>query len=35
MNFIEGLYYGNINLNEKRFDRDTQYAKALEQFCKN
>ena len=21
--------------NEKRFDRDTQYAKALERFCKN
>ena len=35
MNFIEELYYGNINPNEKRFDRDTQYAKALERFCKN
>lgn len=35
MNFIEELYYGNINPNEKHFDRDTQYAKALERFCKN
>ncbi len=35
MNFIEELYYGNINPNEKRFDIDSRYAKALELFCKN
>lgn len=35
MNFIEELYYGNINPNEKKFARDTQYAKALELLCKN
>lgn len=35
MNFIEELYFGNINPNEKRFDRDSQYARSLEQFCKN
>ena len=34
MNFIEELYYGNINPNEKKFCRDTQYAKAMETFCK-
>ena len=35
MNFIEELYYGNIRPCEKCFDRDSQYAKALELFCKN
>ncbi len=35
MNFIEELYFGNINPNEKRFDRDSQYARSLEEFCKN
>jgi hypothetical protein len=35
MNFIEELYYGNIKPSEKRYDRDSQYAKALELFCKN
>ena len=35
MNFIEELYYGNIKPCEKRFERDSQYAKALELFCKN
>lgn len=35
MNFIEELYYGNINPNEKRFEKDTQFAKALETFCEN
>ena len=34
MNFIEELYYGNINPNEKKFCRDTQYEKAMETFCK-
>ena len=29
-NFIEELYYGNINPNEKKFVRNTQYSKALE-----
>ena len=35
MNFIEELYYGNIKPSEKRYDRDSQYAKALDLFCKN
>lgn len=35
MNFIEELYYGNINPNEKRFENNTQFTKALERFCKN
>ena len=35
MNFIEELYFGNINPNEKRFEKDTQFAKALERFCEN
>lgn len=35
MNFIEELYYGNINPNEKCFEKDTQFAKALERFCEN
>ena len=29
-NFIEELYYGNINPNEKKFVRNTQYSKVLE-----
>ena len=35
MNFIEELYYGNIDLNQKKFDKDTQFAKALKLFCEN
>ena len=35
MNFIEELYYGNIKPSEKRYDRNSQYAKALDLFCKN
>ena len=35
MNFIEELYFGNINPNEKRFEKGTQFAKALERFCEN
>lgn len=35
MNFIEELYYGNIKPIEKRFERGTQYAKALELFSRN
>ena len=34
MNFIEELYFGNINPNEKRIDKNSQYKKALESFCK-
>lgn len=34
MNMIEELYYGNINPNEKKFSKETQYAKAMEAFCK-
>ena len=33
MNFIEELYYGNINPNEKRYNKDTQYAKTMRKFC--
>ncbi len=33
-NFIEELYYGNINPNEKKFVRNTQYSKALETMSK-
>ena len=29
MNFIEELYYGNINPNEKRYKKATPYDKAL------
>ena len=35
MNFIEELYYGNINPNEKRYDGHTDYAKAMRKFCNN
>lgn len=35
MNFIEKLYYGNINPNEKQFENNTQFTKALERFCEN
>ena len=34
MNFIEELYFGNINPNENRIDKNSQYKKALERFCK-
>ena len=30
MNFIEELYYGNINPND---DKDTHYAKTMRKFC--
>ena len=33
-NFIEELYYGNINPNEKKFVQNTQYSKALETMSK-
>ena len=33
-NSIEELYYGNINPNEKKFVRNTQYSKALETMSK-
>ena len=35
MNFIEELYYGNINPNEKRYKKDTPYDKALSIFTAN
>ena len=35
MNFIEELYYGNINPNEKKPHRNTQLSKAMELFSKN
>ena len=35
MNFIEELYYGNINPNEKRYKKATPYDKALSIFTAN
>ena len=35
MNFIEDLYYGNIDPNRKKFDKNTQFAEALKLFCEN
>ncbi len=35
MGFIEELYYGNINPNEKGFNQTSQYAKAIRLFCNN
>lgn len=35
MGFIEELYYGNINQNEKGFNQTSQYAKAIRLFCNN
>lgn len=35
MSFIEELFYGNINPNEKRFAQDSEYARALRRFCDN
>ena len=32
MGFIEELYYGNINPNEKRYDRPKPYDKAVKTF---
>jgi len=32
MGFIEELYYGNINPNEKRYKRPTPYDKAVQTF---
>ena len=33
MNFIEELYYGNINPNEKRYSKCADYAKTMRRFC--
>ena len=35
MNFIEELYYGNINPNEKRYKKATTHDKALSVFTTN
>ena len=35
MNFIEELYYGNINPNEKLYKKATPYDKALSIFTAN
>ena len=35
MNLIEELYFGKINPNEKRIDKESQYTKALARFCEN
>ncbi len=34
MNFIEELYYGNIQPNQKLYKRNSQYAKDTERFCR-
>lgn len=33
MNFIEELYYGNIQPNQKQYNTNSQYAKNMRQFC--
>ncbi len=35
MDFIEELYYGNINPNEKRRNRGSRYAKAIDTVAEN
>lgn len=35
MSFIEELFYGNINPNEKRCSKDSEYARVLKRFCDN
>lgn len=37
MNFIEELYYRNIRPNQKQYNRNSQYVKALKRFyaCEN
>ena len=35
MNIIEELYYGNINPNEKRYNKNADYTKAMRKFCDN
>lgn len=35
MNFIEELYYGNINPNEKRHNLSTEYTQAMKTFSDN
>ncbi len=34
MNFIEELYYGNIQPNQKVYNRNFQYAKDIKRFCR-
>ena len=33
--FIRELYYGNINPNARKFDRNSPYAKAMDTVAKN
>ncbi len=35
MDFIEELYYGNINPNEKRRNKGSRYAKAIDTVAEN
>ena len=35
MGFIEELYYGNINPNEKRYTLSVKYEKAIKTLCDN
>lgn len=33
MNFIEELYYGNIQPNQKMYNKNSQYAEDMKRFC--
>lgn len=33
MNFIEELYYGNIQPNQKIYNKNSQYAEDMKRFC--
>ena len=33
MDFIEELYYGNINPNLKHYEKNSEYATAMGKFC--
>ena len=35
MSFLEDLYYGEINLNKRRFDSDSEYVKLSDLICEN
>lgn len=35
ISFIEELFYGNINPNEKRIVKDSKFERVLKRFCDN
>ena len=35
MSFLEDLYYGEINLNKRRFDSNSEYVKLSDIICEN